>query len=175
MLRDTRITVEDILRWLASGMSVADIIADFPELNVDDVFTALEFSANSSTGSTYRYTDTNPTGRAYYRLRMTDLDDSYERSEVVTLSRRSAGFATTNVYPNPTQGAVRVEYEVAESAEMQFMVYDMVGSLLNTLKASVEAGFNIQSIDLSDYPTGVYSVAIDRNGKERMMRKVVKQ
>ena len=45
-LRDTRITVEDILRWLASGMSVEDIIADFPELNADDVFTALEFSAN---------------------------------------------------------------------------------------------------------------------------------
>ncbi len=45
-LRNTRITVEDVLRWLASGMSVTDITEDFPELNADDVFTALEFSAN---------------------------------------------------------------------------------------------------------------------------------
>ena len=45
-LRDTRITVEDILRWLASGMSVADITQDFPEITAEDVFTALAFAAN---------------------------------------------------------------------------------------------------------------------------------
>ncbi|MCF0060982.1 DUF433 domain-containing protein [Dyadobacter chenwenxiniae] len=45
-IRDMRITVEDILRWLASGMSFEDIIQDFPELNKEDIVVALEFSAN---------------------------------------------------------------------------------------------------------------------------------
>ncbi len=45
-IRGMRITVEDILRWLSSGMTTEDILNDFPELTQIDVFTALEFSAN---------------------------------------------------------------------------------------------------------------------------------
>lgn len=44
-IRDMRITVEDILRWLASGMSFDDILNDFPELTQLDLQAALEFSA----------------------------------------------------------------------------------------------------------------------------------
>ena len=45
-IRNMRITVEDILRWLSSGMSIDDILADFPELTREDILVALEFSAN---------------------------------------------------------------------------------------------------------------------------------
>ncbi|MET7254311.1 DUF433 domain-containing protein [Dyadobacter jiangsuensis] len=45
-IRGMRITVEDILRWLASGMSFDDILEDFPELTREDITAALEFSAD---------------------------------------------------------------------------------------------------------------------------------
>lgn len=45
-IRGMRISVEDILRYLASGMSVDEILSDFPELNKEDILTALEFAAN---------------------------------------------------------------------------------------------------------------------------------
>ena len=41
-----RITVEDILRYLASEMSIAQIIEDFPELTKLDILTAIEFAAD---------------------------------------------------------------------------------------------------------------------------------
>ncbi len=41
----TRITVYDVLEYLASGMTGEDIVADFPELTVDHVRAALEFAA----------------------------------------------------------------------------------------------------------------------------------
>ena len=44
-IRNMRITVEDILKWLASDMSIEEVIADFPELTKNDILTALEFSA----------------------------------------------------------------------------------------------------------------------------------
>ena len=44
-IRGMRITVEDILRWLASGMTTEDILVDFPELTKEDILVALEFSA----------------------------------------------------------------------------------------------------------------------------------
>jgi uncharacterized protein (DUF433 family) len=42
----TRICVTDILQWLASGMTNAEIIADYPILTEESVFAALAFSAN---------------------------------------------------------------------------------------------------------------------------------
>ncbi len=41
----TRITVYDVLEYLAGGMSSEEIVADFPELTGDHVRAALEFAA----------------------------------------------------------------------------------------------------------------------------------
>lgn len=41
----TRITVGDVLEYLASGMTQEQIIEDFPELTGDHVRAALEFAA----------------------------------------------------------------------------------------------------------------------------------
>ncbi len=45
-IRHMRITVYDVLGWLASGMSNAEILADFPDLTVEDVHAALAFVAD---------------------------------------------------------------------------------------------------------------------------------
>jgi uncharacterized protein (DUF433 family) len=44
-IRDTRITVYDLLDYLASGMTEAEILADFPELEADDIRASLAFAA----------------------------------------------------------------------------------------------------------------------------------
>ena len=45
-IRDMRITVGDILGWLASGMSHQEIIEDFPELTEEDILACLAFAAD---------------------------------------------------------------------------------------------------------------------------------
>ncbi|AWH85411.1 hypothetical protein HYN59_09915 [Flavobacterium album] len=37
IITGTRITVEDVLNWLESGMTIRDILNDFPELNAEQV------------------------------------------------------------------------------------------------------------------------------------------
>lgn len=44
-LRGMRITVYDVLGWLASGMSTQEILVDYPELEADDVLACLAFAA----------------------------------------------------------------------------------------------------------------------------------
>jgi uncharacterized protein (DUF433 family) len=44
-VRDTRITVGDVLAYLASGMSEAEILADFPQLTSDDIRSCLAYAA----------------------------------------------------------------------------------------------------------------------------------
>ena len=44
-IKGTRISVYDVLNWLANGMSKNDIIEDFPELNEDQINACLSFAA----------------------------------------------------------------------------------------------------------------------------------
>ncbi|VAW78383.1 hypothetical protein MNBD_GAMMA13-950 [hydrothermal vent metagenome] len=45
-IRSMRITVYDVLDWLASGMSEAEILKEYPELTQDDIRACLAFAAN---------------------------------------------------------------------------------------------------------------------------------
>jgi len=45
-IRGLRITVYDVLSWLADGMTQEEIIEDFPELNVTDISACLSYAAD---------------------------------------------------------------------------------------------------------------------------------
>ncbi len=45
-IRSMRITVYDVLEWLASGMSEVEILEDYPELRQEDIRACLAFAAN---------------------------------------------------------------------------------------------------------------------------------
>lgn len=45
-IRGLRITVYDILDYLAGGMSVEEVLEDFPDLERDDILAALAFAAD---------------------------------------------------------------------------------------------------------------------------------
>lgn len=45
-IRGMRITVSDILGWLASGMSISDILQDYEELTEQDIFASLSYAAD---------------------------------------------------------------------------------------------------------------------------------
>jgi uncharacterized protein (DUF433 family) len=45
-IRWMRITVQDVLEYLAGGMTAEEVLADFPELTADDMRACLEFAAD---------------------------------------------------------------------------------------------------------------------------------
>ena len=45
-IRGLRMTVQDVLEYLASGMSSDEILADFPDLTAEDIRACLAFAAD---------------------------------------------------------------------------------------------------------------------------------
>jgi uncharacterized protein (DUF433 family) len=45
-IRGMRISVSDILGWLASGMTELDILNDYPDLKAEDIKAALSYAAD---------------------------------------------------------------------------------------------------------------------------------
>lgn len=46
-IRGMRITVFDVLSYLAAGMSIEEVLDDFPELTKEDILACLAFAADS--------------------------------------------------------------------------------------------------------------------------------
>jgi uncharacterized protein (DUF433 family) len=49
-IRGMRITVYDVLEYLASGMTQQQILADFPDLTADDILACLAYAADRERG-----------------------------------------------------------------------------------------------------------------------------
>jgi uncharacterized protein (DUF433 family) len=45
-IRGMRITVQDVLEYLAGGMTAEEVLADFPELTAEDLRACLAFAAD---------------------------------------------------------------------------------------------------------------------------------
>jgi uncharacterized protein (DUF433 family) len=46
IIRGLRITVEQILKALANGVPIEDLLKDYPELEIEDIRAALAYAAN---------------------------------------------------------------------------------------------------------------------------------
>src|SRR5689334_21895846 len=49
-IRGLRITVDDVLSWIASGMSEEEIVSDYPDLTRDDIRAAVAYAAEHQQG-----------------------------------------------------------------------------------------------------------------------------
>lgn len=45
VIRGMRYPVESVLEWLSSGMSVDEILSDYPDLEREDIFAVLQYAA----------------------------------------------------------------------------------------------------------------------------------
>lgn len=52
-IRGMRITVYDVLSWLASGMTHKEILSDYPDLTEQDILACLAFAADKERSITF--------------------------------------------------------------------------------------------------------------------------
>ncbi len=103
----------------------------------------------------YRFTDSRgAAGRLYYRLRMVDLDGSFEYSNLVGIAYDN--FPPVMAYPNPVSANLHL---VSAKAIGQVEISDIRGAVLGKF-----SGENLDTIFMERYPSGIYLVRV--NGKE---------
>jgi uncharacterized protein (DUF433 family) len=50
-IKNTRITVYDVLGWLASGMEIKEILVDFPEISHEEILACIAFAEDKENKS----------------------------------------------------------------------------------------------------------------------------
>ncbi|MEM9820800.1 MAG: M64 family metallopeptidase [Bacteroidota bacterium] len=66
-----------------------------------------------------------------------------------------------NVYPNPTKDRLQVNYELDQGSEVQIVLYDQLGQLIQQSPSTRQAsGEHDYAIDMSQLPTGNYRLQL---------------
>jgi hypothetical protein len=133
------------------------------------VFTKLGSVTPKGSHSEYSFTCSPPRGRAYYRLRLRDVDGAYNYSMVLTANMNCSEHNIA-VYPNPVASGEDLHVTLAGyNGSAWGVLYDITGRLLSS--TVLTNGHNIVHTDLLS--AGNYELAIISNEAGREVYKIV--
>ncbi|MCY7410334.1 MAG: T9SS type A sorting domain-containing protein, partial [Chitinophagales bacterium] len=88
----------------------------------------------------------------------------------------SSGAQTVNMYPNPADDLVMIEFELATYTDCTFNLYDAQGKLVKTLmNERVKPGVNHFSFSSKPLAKGIYFLSVISNGKIIESKHLVKE
>ena len=108
---------------------------------------------NTHIEQVYQFIHSTSARLSYYRLKMVDLDGTFEYSDVISLTETKQGGVV--LAPNPAQN----QLQLASSQSIHYVeILDAYGRVL-----SEKAGDDIQRIDISHLSSGIYYLRIDQS------------
>jgi len=109
-------------------------------------------------------------GDNYYRLKMIDLDDSYEYSDTEVV-RFTHSDKQLTIYPNPTNGEFTVALGVETRHPVQLAVVDVTGRMIYDKQTILNSTENAV-IDLSHIAKGTYLITV-KTDKEQFAERLI--
>jgi hypothetical protein len=182
---------------LPNNVSLFDALIDRENSNLLLVGTAFGLYVSNNGGTTWNYSsegfgevpvtriaqnwreghpNTSRPGEIYiatYGRGMFASDSVLDIYENATLSNVSDKFKIT-VYPNPMDGQGTVQFDLAESGQVEMEVYSISGRLISKSKTYLDAGVNNLDLDASKLENGAYIVRINA-GKQQSSAKFIKR
>lgn len=137
----------------------------------------IEGSGNSSTPTTYNFTDSNidELKNIKYRLKQIDFDGSYEYSPDIEISLEDTpvldGFILQNNYPNPFNPSTTITYQIQNEAITTLKIFDVSGREISTL-VNENKKPGIYKVEFNGYglTSGVYFCQITSGSDIQMIK-----
>ncbi len=135
-------------RFTAGMMVIAPVVTPQPPADVDSSAVAMVPETPSST--------TTPETTVATTLQETPADSSdakiKETADSARLQPLNDGPPTVSCYPNPSNGPVTLSYELKQRADVEAMIYDLQGNLIQSV------------FQVKDHFTGIYRQQLDLSG-----------
>lgn len=118
---------------------------------------------NSSELKNYDYTDNNIGNTTqniiYYRLRIADQEGKEKYSDMVSLQKTDfTADMNLELYPNPTQDVVHINYQVQEAGKITFYLRNELGQTIDKKVFTAQNRPLSVDFNLEKYPSGKYFI-----------------
>ena len=88
-------------------------------------------------------------------------DTSFEKSNMI------------NVYPNPTDGKIKVDFYLENDENVLMNLYNFQGKSMDSKNIDAHEGNNVLELDLKNYPMGTYFINL-QSSEKREVQKIIK-
>jgi len=124
------------------------------------VVAKIDGGGNTNSTMNYNYSDVaSDNNNVYYRLKQTDYNGQFVYYDPVVIKCDDVD-QFINLYPNPASGQTicSLYSEAQETVNVEITSY--LGSVIYKNNFNTVAGFNLLTLDISGYQTGVYTVIV---------------
>ncbi len=166
--------------WIAaSEKNAASYIVERSEnVTFFEAIGTVKAIGNSNDPLTYNFTDLNianisKSNTLYYRLKMLDLDGTFEYSKIATVSLKHTATTNFEVYPNPFKDAVAITLSAIAEGNATIRISDVTGRILRVENRNVQSGTNHVTIDgLNGFAAGAYYISVEVDGNVQTARMI---
>ena len=111
---------------------------------------------NSTTPHNYQYIDQDLlSGTYFYRLKMVDLDATYEYSEIVSIRIESL-ITQLRAFPNPVVDELEIVFHSNLAGTIDYHIYNLNGKKVKTARFLARKGGNQTTLSVADLEPGIY-------------------
>jgi hypothetical protein len=131
-------------------------------------------AGNSNSELNYEYIDSPKdvkTNNTYYRLKQTDYDGKFTYSEVITAICNNSNGLNCNIYPNPTNQVLIVDFADDISEEFSIEIKSFLGQVV--MEQKVPAGSHKIQLSMGDLIDGTYFISV-MNKHQYFTHKIIK-
>ncbi len=121
---------------------------------------------NNATNASGQYTLTIQIGSTTFRMNLDGTQQTISGSTEESLSN-------VNIYPNPANSMVNLEFNANQSGQAQIRFIDQMGRVAQTYYQTTTAGNNLMNLDINSVPAGVYFVQMISNEQTITKRLVI--
>lgn len=133
--------------------------------------TKVNGAGNSTALKMYNYQDYYfPAGIIYYRLKQTDLDQTFEYSKIISLESTHQDIANISVFPNPSSEFIAVQILGLVKNTVSINLFDLKGNLLRT--SYILPGRTMNYMDTQTLYNGEYIIVI-KDGFNTTTKKIM--
>ncbi len=161
-----------ILNWSVANISTMDRF--IAERSVDGrIYSVLmELPATG-----FSFTDMQPLpGLNYYRIKLIEKDGKITWSNIAVILNAAKGFDLINIVPNPIVNSnFKLNISAAQKMQIDIVITDMQGRLVQKRKANITAGFNTIPVNITNLAAGTYQVYTNTPDERSRVLRFVKQ
>jgi len=129
-------------------------------------------AGQSTQERSYVFQDRNPAGGNMYRIIEYDFTGKSTTSSIVKSSCSTK--YSVNLYPNPSFGNSALNINLERSTKLTVQIVDSKGALIQRSQIQLPAGNTTIPLNMSSYPSGVYSVNVQYNSEMKTIKLIKK-
>jgi len=122
----------------------------------------------------FNFTDPNITGKAFYRIRVGDLDGRFYHSKVVAVTGNERGFEINTLSPSLLINNTILSISSAMMVNAEIVITNFQGTVVKRVALTLNKGVTEIGIDLTSIAKGNYVLAVTNTFSEVKTTRFVK-